>query len=277
MYKHMSELGLSEHFAQVYGYEKTEHFVIEVHENAGIDLLQFLHYEDENGNLVSELKDLLLSKLVTLWTTFIQNGILYLDMKPENLLVSKCEQSEQYILKLCDLGSLACKGYTKTKTKQIGTLEWMSPELVLFYRHCFCAINGLTKEQKAISDIQGDFSPYPELVMKSMVYSFNKVIDFIKGRQNSTVILVCNLEKIFIEYMTRFNMTVDSCTLNQFRFRVLSSYYVQIEKHGDMPQNKKEIAFQLLAAMFPSEENCATKNLCDDPLLDEVCGAIPLK
>ena len=226
IYKHMSELGLSEHFAQVYGYEMTEHFVIEVHENAGIDLLQFLHYEDENGNLVSELKELLLSKLVTLWTTFIQNGILYLDMKPENLLVSKCEQSEQYILKLCDLGSLACKGYTKTKTKQIGTLEWMSPELVLFYRHCFCAINNLTKEQKAISDIQGDFSPYPELVMKSMVYSFNKVIDFIKGRQNSTVLLVCNLEKIFIEYMTRFNMTVDSCTLNQFRFRVLSSYYV---------------------------------------------------
>jgi hypothetical protein len=275
IYQHMSSLGLSEHFAQVYGYAKTENFVIEVHENAGIDLLQFIHNEDKEGTLRSKLQDSLLSKLGTLRSNFIQYGILYLDMKPDNLLVSKCTRTGQYILKLCDLGSLVCNGYTKTKTNQSGTLEWMSPELLLYYRHCFCEKNGLAKEQKAISVIHGEFSPYIELVLNSMDYSFDMVANFVMtGEQNPTVILMHYLIEIFIDYMARFNMTVDSSTLNRFRFRVLSSYYIIVERYGETPQNKHEIALELLAAMFPSEENSATKMLKNDPLYDKVLGVI---
>ena len=276
IYQHMSSLGLSEHFAQVYCYTKTEHFVIEVHENAGIDLQQFLYNEDKEGTLRSELQNSLLFKLRRLNFIFKQYGILYFDMKPENLLVSKCTRTGQYILKLCDLGSLACNGYTKTKTKQSGTFEWMSPELLHYHRYRYCAKNGLTKEQKAISDIRGKFRPVLELAMNSMDYSFMKVGEFMMtGKQHSAAILVNDLVEIYIGFMEEFNMQVYPSHLYRFRFRVLSSYYIIVEKYGEMSQNKDEIALELLAAMFPSEENSATKMLKNDPLYDKVFDVIP--
>lgn len=54
-----------------------------------------------------------------------ENGILHRDLKPQNLLIDK-----EGALKICDFG-LACERSQKTKTRQVATLYYRAPELLL--------------------------------------------------------------------------------------------------------------------------------------------------